>query len=441
MSQLVTRISRESRSADSRHGSALVGALIIVFVLGGLVMGLLRMGTAFNREQKSQERMETATQICEAGLTEALVAFRLGGTGNVGSQADPARFGNGLLWTEVEDVANDLVMVKAASMIGEARGCLVQLVFHYNDSLFDTTIFSNRAIDFPANVVVDSFHSDDGTYDDQLALLGGGYVSDGATIQSNSDLEVGATSEIYGDAHPGEESEIDVAGNSDVSGSTEPMAETRVLPPIDVPLIGVGGPLNVAAPNRVLASGDHGFTDITTLSGTALTITGPARILVTNIDIASNSSLIFDTALGDVELYVLGDLDFDSNASVITTGFAATGLTIYLAGPPGQTATFHSNGDFYGAIYGPDATVDINSNFELHGAVAAEEVVLASNTQIHYDEALRDDGLIDRFIAGHMVRGTFPDPALLVNRTDPFKLLGVQRGALRAPADAHEATP
>jgi len=441
MPQLANRISLSARRADGRNGSVLIGALIVVFILGGLVMGLLRIGTAFNREQKGQERAEAATQLCEAGLAEALVAFRMGKPGNVATQADPARFGNGLLWTVVEDIGNDLTEITAASMIGEARGCLSQVVFHYNDSLFDTTIFGNRSIDIPANVTIDSFNSGDGTYADQLAMAGLGYVSDGATIQSNGDIDVGSSTDVFGDAHPGESGVIDVASNSDVSGSSEPLAEIRVLPPIVVPPIAIGGPLNVVAPGSVLPPGDHGFTEITTSSGTDLTITGPARIVVTDFEIVSNSDLVIDTALGDVEIYVLGDLDFSSNSSVITTGLAATGLTLYLAGAPGQTATFHSNGNFYGAVYGPDATVDINSNFSLHGAVAADEVILASNTQIHYDEALREDGLVDRYIAGHMVRSAFPDPALLAKRTDPFLLLGVNRGDLRAPADAHEPAP
>ena len=426
----------------SRRGSVLVGALIVVFVLGGLMMGLLQIGTAFTREQKNQEGTETATQICEAALSEAIFALRAGGSGIVGTQADPARFGDGLFWTTIDRVANDLSQITAAAMVGSNRTCIVQLVFHYNEHLFDTTIFGNQPVVIPANVEIDSFDSADGSYADLLALSATGYVSDGATIQSNGDIDIGSSTEIHGDAHPGEESDLTAASNAVLTGSSEPLAETRVLPPVTVPPIPIGGALNVLAAGSVLPPGDYGFTELTTAAGTDLTITGPARIVVDDfVDIVSNSDLVIDSAAGDVEIYVLGDLEFQSNSSVTTTDLAATSLSLFLAGPAGQTATFNSNGAFYGAIYGPNATVDVQSNFVLHGALAAEEVLLSSNVQIHYDEALRNDGITDRFVGGHMVRGAFPDPTLVTRRGDPFRLLGVQRHALRLPADAHEPAP
>ncbi len=44
----------------------------------------------------------------------------------------------------------------------------------------------------------------------------------------------------------------------------------------------------------------------------------------------------------------------------------------------------------YGTIYAPNASVEINSNFELFGSVVARRVHLDSNCRIHYDESLQE---------------------------------------------------
>jgi hypothetical protein len=51
---------------------------------------------------------------------------------------------------------------------------------------------------------------------------------------------------------------------------------------------------------------------------------------------------------------------------------------------------FDSNAKMYASIYAPNALVEINSNFELFGAVMAKELILDSNCKIHYDESLAD---------------------------------------------------
>jgi hypothetical protein len=51
---------------------------------------------------------------------------------------------------------------------------------------------------------------------------------------------------------------------------------------------------------------------------------------------------------------------------------------------------FDSNAKMYASIYAPNALVEINSNFELFGALMAKELILDSNCKIHYDESLAE---------------------------------------------------
>ena len=53
---------------------------------------------------------------------------------------------------------------------------------------------------------------------------------------------------------------------------------------------------------------------------------------------------------------------------------------------------FDSNAEIYGTIYAPEALIEINSNFELFGALIARRVHLDSRSRVHYDEALSGTG-------------------------------------------------
>ena len=97
-----------------------------------------------------------------------------------------------------------------------------------------------------------------------------------------------------------------------------------------------------------------------------------------------------------------------------------------------------SNAEFYGTIYAPEATVSISSNFEIFGAVAADLIEVAANVKIHFDEALKDvppDS--EDFLGGAWSVVGFPRDDWMARRTDPFRLLGVDRADLPSPAEAH----
>ena len=50
-----------------------------------------------------------------------------------------------------------------------------------------------------------------------------------------------------------------------------------------------------------------------------------------------------------------------------------------------------SNAKLYGTIYAPNSQIDIESNFELFGAVMSRILNISSNALIHFDENLLDD--------------------------------------------------
>jgi hypothetical protein len=97
-----------------------------------------------------------------------------------------------------------------------------------------------------------------------------------------------------------------------------------------------------------------------------------------------------------------------------------------------------SNSEFYGILYCPEGTIDVRSNFEIFGSVAAEQVIVNSNSRIHFDEALRAlSAGPEIFRFGAWTAAEFPVRAWLLDRSSPFELLGLAPADLPLPFDAH----
>ena len=434
------RIPQPHPRRASRRGSTLLFSLFIVVFVAGLILAFLQMGVSFNREQGARVEDEHAIFIAEAGLAEALVALRNGESGAIASQAAPATYAdNGLVWVERADIGNDVMQLTSSAMTARGRASLELLVFHFMPQTFRAALFSDESLTLESNVMVDSFDSGGGPYNVQLAAGGGAFVSDGAIVQSNGDITLNSTVSVYGDVHPGPDGSVTYPGNSTISNTTQPMPEPRVMDPITVPVFPPAGDFLVpGATVATLPSGDYNFGRLAIANDSQLTITGPARIVVDDFGILSNSHLILDTLSGRVELYVADQAELRSNSTITTTSFSALDCAFYFTGGPTQNVLLRSNAEFYGTIYAPEGSVEIRSNFEVFGAVMADRITLNSNTQVHFDEALLGGGPgPEVFISSAWNPVGFPIQQLMTDRRDAALVLGLNRAALPMLANAH----
>ncbi len=416
----------------------MISALVVIMVIGGVVTALLVTGISFNRESDQRLERERCLQLAEAGLAESLVAMRQGLSGAIADDTTPARLGDGVVWVTATPVSTDVTRVVSSAMLGGARVSLESLVFHYLDPSFDVAIFASESLQISSNVLIDSYDPSLGSYASQLSASGTGYVNDEAVLQTNGDVQVGATSDIYGDIHPGTGGTLVTAGNATISGITEAMPEDRTLPPVITPAIPLSG--SYAASGAVtLPPGDHGFTSFQVSVGASLTVQGPARLVVTDWKQAANSHLVLDASGGPIEIYVSGGFVTASNSSVSTPSQSAVDVALNLTGGPSQVAKFRSNGEFHGTIYAPGAEVVFSSNFELFGAVATRAMVLSSNVKIHYDEELHSDSPpTETYLSSSWSPVAFPRADWISKRLDPFVLVGAASSSLPSPSAAHQ---
>lgn len=416
----------------SRRGATSLVALAILIPLAALTFALLQVGVSQNREHARRVHDEQALFLAEAGLDEALAALREGRSGDVGTQAAPAVLGGGLLWVEADQMANQLLRLRSTGAYESGRACVDRLVFRFADTLFRSALFSSQSLTIGSQAMVDSFDSAAGPYAGQIA---GSHALDGSIVESNGDVTIDPSVEIWGDVHAGPDGTVSIANSGSVSGSLQPLPETRPLPAVSVPALPSLGDLAVGG-SQTIPPGAWRYDAVEVGTEADLTIQGPATVVLEDWSIRSNADLVIDSALGPVEVYVTGDVDLASNSSIVTTSNSAADVTLYLAGGPGQTADLRSNSEFHGAIYAPEGTVTLNSNFELFGAAVADELLVDANARVHFDEALTTSVATFTFVTDSWSRVEVPVPALRTGRGDPFAILGVDRELLDPPADA-----
>lgn len=424
------------RPTSRQSGSILYMALLAIITLAGLSVAMVQIGASYNAETLAEVDDERALYLAEAAVAEAVFAVRHGATGDIGSAAAPARFGNGLFWSSATVIDANRTLVTIAAAVGKGRAALEATIAPVAHPAQRFAVFSDEDIVINPSSTIDSFDSSLGSYEDQLDASGDDHVNEASIVASNGNVHVENPSEIWGDAQPGP-SKLATSDDPDaISGSTTPSESTYSFDPVSVPTFPSSGAFTNNSGPKTLASGDYHFSSMLTGVGAKTTVKGPARIVVDGSwTLKSNAKFTFDATTGPIEFYLSGAVNLASNSTIITTDLRAIGVSVYLVGGPTQSVEFDSNSTFYGTIYGPQADVKIASNFEVFGAIAARHITLAANSNIHYDESLLNGsaGQLLTFDVQTWRQVEFPVPLMRVNRRDPFAVLGLDPQALQGP--------
>lgn len=225
------RIGRMASSA--RRGAALVPALIAVLVVSAMSAGLLQLSSAVTRRQQGSVSTNRAFYIAEAGLVEAYTGLAIAKTGNVGSPAAPAVFGDGLFWVEARVNADDTVTLESTGMYGAGRATLSMVVEPIEITLSSLGVYTTEDLRVNPDTLMDSFDSEQGSYADQV----GTKLNNMAIVGSNGDVTIASGDLVFGDVVPGETGTATIAAGAFVTGSVTPRSGSVELPPIEVPVI------------------------------------------------------------------------------------------------------------------------------------------------------------------------------------------------------------
>lgn len=351
-------------------------------------------------EQGSSRQETRAVLAAEAGLSKSYIALQANKNGALGSANSPVALAGGAVFVETQTFGptHKLLRVTSTARVGNSTAS-AELVLKDNvDTLFVYGAFGDTDLDLTAQTKVDSYNSTLGSYASQEVNGSGSnaWANDEGHIGSNGNIAVGVTSLVMGDASPGVTGSLTVTGSATVSGATANLTTPVSFPAINVPPIASVGNTTFSS-DTTLPAGNYHYGSTVINNNRTLTLTGPATIVFDSFEMKSSSQFLIDSTNGPVDIYVMDSFVMNSNTlfaannrdpravrlNMLSDNILDPAVVIVL-----DTLTLASNAKFFGTMYAPDAFIDVSSNFEIYGSVVAEKVRLASNSRVHYDEAL-----------------------------------------------------
>lgn len=233
-------------------------------------------------------------------------------------------------------------------------------------------------INLIGNAWTDSYNSNNGAYNVSGNRFARGHVSSDATIPNTIDIAPNST--INGDAYAGPGAAVSSAihNQGTITGAQGTESSTWSLPLSGIPTgVTNSGALSLSGNRTVtLSEGTYWFSSISITGNGRLNITGNVKIYVTgNVSLGGNGVATANNKPPNLLLY--GTVD-PTNAANQCTSIDITG-----------------NGNFYGAVYAPNAAIRVVGNGGVYGALTGASVRINGNGGLHYDEAL---GNLGRFV-------------------------------------------
>jgi len=420
-------------SSSGRRGGALLLSVVAVMVVSILAAGFLNLTLSVTRRMNASADAARALELAEAGLAEAYTGLALARTGALGSEAEPAVFGDGLLWVEAFEHAGGRVELRATAMHGSGRATLALVAQPTALGVSSLGFFTTEDLRLNPDVRLDSYDSALGSYADQMNTS----LNNKGTVGSNGDVSVASGNLIFGKIISGTLGKVDLASGAIVTGGSSQRAVDEVLPPVEVPpLTATSSLAHTGATPKIVPPGEVAYQTLSVGKAAKLVLTGPLTIVVDDLKLALDAELSFDTTDGPIELYVNNSLDMATSSLVSTSTQITSDTLIFVAAPEGKTVNFGAKSQFYGFIYAPEAEVHLSAKYELYGGLVCKELQLAAQGKMHSDLAL-----------GATLRSTLPvlqawrvvemPTALSTVRKDPFAVLGLDKSTLTKLAGAH----
>ena len=441
---------KRTRAKSSRRGSAIVLGLMMTVGMLVLTYSVFRMAGSVSNRLEGGLDDRRALLLAESGLHDAYEAIRLGGTGGMGSIADPAYLGGGVVWVDATDLGGNRTQLVATGMSGSGRRAL-QAVVEFSGGpapLFETTLNSREQLTLNSNVMIDSYDSSKGDYASQAVNFSNTHThaDQNGDVRSNAGVVLNSYATVFGDAVPGPGFSVTFNNGSVVTGTTTPASNGFTFPPIvvpdlpDVPDVVVPDLTSITVP-----PGDYEMSSISVGKGATLTIQGPTTIVVDDFNGGKDGNLLIDATNGPVEIIVEKAYTHISGFEADAVPGSPMALAFKVLGS--NDVVFPSNTAIRGAYYLPDANIVFSSANECWGAFAANRIDMSNDMKFHYDENLLEhfkedtgqgnDGLDVLAWSELQVQPT----SLLADRRDPVQVLGLNRAALRTPHAALEGLP
>jgi hypothetical protein len=428
-------------AARARAGGALALALIALMTVAVLGMSYLALSGATAREEAGALDKKLAFYVAEAGLAEAWAGLVVGRSGDVGTPAVPAVFGDGLFWVEATELGDGLVRLESTGLVGRGRARLAIVVQRGETSVVSLGMFSGEPLAVPAGSRIDGWDSSAGPYPEDPEADPA--ATGGARLGSNAEVVLDGTERaptvIEGDVTAGPQRSVQLTPWVQVEGEVTSAHAAHELPAVELPARTmerglIAGP---AAP-VVVVPGERGLQSVHVQGGGRLLLQGPAAHVIGNLQVDSGGELAFDTSAGRVDLWIERRLDLAEGASVSTSSTDPSQVLVQVGGVPSEPIVLAARSAFHGIVYAPEAEVSVGPAFEVFGGVSARQLTLGGPVRMHFDQNLL--AVAARLALPTMVSWRLIDVSTEATGgldADPFHRLGLDRASLPSPFEAH----
>lgn len=409
-----------AKSLNNERGAALVIALMflaILTLLGGTAAVLTTTDIQIGRNYKASS---SAFNNAEAGLNFALASIKAGlkanpqtfqlptvvwdpdnptNTSSFSSMASftaPTGFSFSYETPGVTMDANaNFTYTTTGADPNDAQSKSVIKVTFTPTGLFNYGIFGDLGVTLSGNGKTDSYNSSSAPYTWATHNTEGDVGTNAITAGA---ITLSGNAKVYGDAMVGAGGNpatgVSTSGNAAVVSPGQKLAadETKDMTPLSDPGGGTNLPAwNLSANNNdTLSTGTYRLPGITFSGNATGTINGNVTLYVTgNISISGNASMDIASG-GSLTIYASGSVSITGNGISNNTSYPGN-LQIYGTSTC-SSISVSGNGDLYGAIYAPRATVSVTGNGDIFGSVIGRTINISGNGDIHYDEALQNVG-------------------------------------------------
>ncbi|MBI2094346.1 MAG: pilus assembly PilX N-terminal domain-containing protein [Candidatus Omnitrophica bacterium] len=370
----------------NHRGSVAICALGVVTVL--MTLGASALIQSLNEARLSSRSLarRQALYLAEAGVDQALINLR--------TPADAADdIGSGTLALGTFQVDLPPVSISPSQWRVTVHGIanadsvhpqhLEVMISVQPQSVFQFGLFADENLDISGSAYANSFDSRVGPYDEDPSspTYNAGHEGDvGTNGTSFGDVALGSSVAIDGQVVVGpgvpDPAAIVVGEESATITGVPPLAsqsQSFLLPPVTLPegltcldqTISGGTTQTLTPTGGPLGNGTYCYDDLTIQGNATLTATGFVTVYLTGVLTAQGNSLV-------------GVPDDPTQMLFLLVSAAEASLEQTISG----------SNVFYGAIYGPEATINITGNAAIFGSVVAEDVNVTGSAEIHYDEAL-----------------------------------------------------
>lgn len=219
----------------------------------------------------------------------------------------------------------------------------------------------------------------------ELSLGGSSSLQDSRSVKragnvgSNSDITIGGSTIVPGDARPGVGKQV-LGSVGNVAGSTAPLNAPLVYPVVQAGSAATTNNNSNISPSKRSGAGlSLGNNDTQSVPG--------GTYYFDDIKMNGNGELNFT---GDATIYCYGSVSINGTSSITATPPYRVKLILCPApdgSAPGDLQIL-GNGKVQGTIYAPLSDISVTGSGEVYGAVLGKSLSLNGNAALFYDDAV-----------------------------------------------------